>query len=174
MPLPDWFISRATLDTAPNQDDSHRIHIAASDPAFPAKREAAFALICAAIDGIAAPMRYTRKGTTWSRSSPQGRTIINLHRNQYGWYAEINLRLILPNGEAATVGAWADGGELDLGQFCKPGDARSAQPGRLAYVDISDDPTTLDAVMTVLRTRALPWLDAHHAAGSEKGIDLPA
>jgi hypothetical protein len=167
MPLPDWFKSRATPDGATpdtplDDDDAHRIHIAANDPAYPAKREAAVTLICAAIDAIATPMGYTRKGTTWSRSSPRGRTIINLQRSQYGWHADINLRYILPNGEAASHGAWAGGYDVRIGMFYKPGEGHGSEPGRLAYLDISEDPATLDLPMHILHTRALPWLATHH------------
>jgi hypothetical protein len=165
MPLPDWFKSRATPDGATPDtplDDAHRIHIAANDPDFPAKREAAVTLICAEIDAIATPMGYTRKGTTWSRSSLHGRTIINLQRSQYGWHADINLRYILPNGEAAHSGAWADGDDLHIGQFFQPDEGCGLEPSRIAYLDVSEDPATLDLPLHILRTRALPWLDAHH------------
>jgi hypothetical protein len=171
MPLPDWFKPPAALADTPIDDDAHRIHIAANDPAYPAKREAAVALICAAIDAIATG--YTRKGTTWSRSSLRGRTIINLQRSQYGWHANINLRYILPNGEAANSGAWAGGDDVRIGQFYKPGEGRGVEPGRIAYLDVSDDASTLDLLMDILRTRALPWLNAHHSGLPGIAIKLP-
>lgn len=166
MPLPDWFKPPATPSDAaqdvPSEDDAHRIHIAANDPDFPAKREAAVALICTAIDVIATPFGYARKGSTWSRSTSQGRTIINLQRSPYGWYATINLRFILPNGEAASSGVWTSGDDVHLGQFYQPDDAHAAEPGRIAYLDVTADAAAQDLPMTILRTRALPWLDTHH------------
>jgi hypothetical protein len=175
MSLPDWFKPSATPSDAaqdmPGEDDAHRIHIAASDPAFPAKREQAVTLICAAIDAIATPMGYTCKGSTWSRSTPQGRTVVNLQRSQYGWYATINLRFILPNGEAASSGVWASGDDVHLGQFYQPDETHGAKPGRIAYLDVSADAAGLDLPITILRTRALPWLDAHH--DGDRGITKP-
>jgi hypothetical protein len=166
MPLPDWFTSRATEAGAtpdiPLDDDAHRIHVAANDPAYPAKREAAITLICAAIDAVCLPEAYTRKGNTWSRSSLHGRTIVNLQRSQYGWHANINLRYILPNGEAASHGIWAGGHDVRIGQFYTPGEGHGSEQGRIAYLDVSDDPATLDLPMHILHTRALPWLNGHH------------
>jgi hypothetical protein len=141
-------------------NDDHRIHIAANDPAFPAKREAAFALMTAAIDAIATG--YARRGTTWSRSSARGRTIINLHRNQYGWHATITLRFLLPDGTAAQHGIWADTDEVTLGQFHHLAEGDSKDVGQIAYLDVANDPSHLDLPMQVLHTQALPWLEAHH------------
>jgi hypothetical protein len=143
-------------------DDSHRIHIASGDPAFPAKRDAAVMLICAAIDAIVSPLGYTCKGTTWSRSSAQGRTIVNLQRSQYGWHADINLRFILPNGELAQDGHWAEHDDAHIGQFYRPGEGSGSEPGRLAYLDISEASSILDEAMYILQSRAIPWLDGHH------------
>jgi hypothetical protein len=134
-------------------DDSHRIHIAANDPAFPAKREAAIALIGAAITQITAPLGYTRKGDLWARSTVRGKTVVNLQRNRYGWDAQINLRFLPANGDFPEDCIWAAGEEIHLGHFGATG---------LAYLDISEDAGILDAPMHILRAHALPWLDAHH------------
>ena len=145
----------------PISDTSHRIHIAANDPAFPAKREAAVALICAAIAAIAAPLGYTCIGTTWRRQTPQGRSAINLQRSRYGFTASITLRFLLPDGTAPTHGIWAQDDDITLQNFtaATEGDHSLAD---IAYLDIIENPASLDLPMHILATLALPWLDAHH------------
>ncbi len=148
----------------PTPDTSHRIHIAANDPAFPAKREAAVGLICAAIEAIAFPAGYTRKGTTWSRTSPQGRTAINLQRSSYGFVAHINLRFLQPDGTPTETGVWALDDSIQLQRFYLPNEQSGSEDGMLTYLDVHDDPACLDLPMHILKSRALPWLQAHHTA----------
>lgn len=145
-------------------DNSHRIHIAANDPAFPAKREAAITLICAAITDIATPMGYTRKGTTWARETQQGRTAIHLQRSRYGFTAHISLRFLAVDGISPGYGVWAQDDEIRLMQFYLPNEGQRPESGDLVYLDLHDDPASLDRPMHILATRALPWLDAHLTA----------
>ncbi len=163
---------RPTIPTSPTpdpsppgggEDHSHRIHIAANDPAFPAKREAAVALICAAIEAVATPMGYTRKGTTWSRTSPSGRTAINLQRSSYGFTAFINLRFLLPDGTSANSGVWAMDDTIRLLRFYLPHEPSGTEDGDLTYLDVHENPASLDQPMLILAILALPWLDAHHS-----------
>lgn len=137
-------------------DTSHRIHIAANDPAFAAKREAAVQVICAAISAVALPMGYSQTGTTWTRETTRGKTAIHLQRSRYGFEAAINLRFVTPDGDLPDDPVWQDGDDIRLDRFCDPG------MGVLSYLDVHDDPDCLTAPMAALRERALPWLDAHH------------
>ncbi len=137
-------------------DTSHRIHIAANDPAFAAKREAAVQVICDAISAIAGPMGYTQKGTTWTRKTARGKTAINLQRSRYGFDAFINLRFVTPDGDLPGDPVWQDGDDIRLDRFCDTGE------GQLSYLDVHENPDCLTAPMAALRDRALPWLDAHH------------
>ena len=140
-------------------DDDHRIHLAANDPAFPAKREAAFAVICDAITTALAPFGYTQVGSTWRRETAAGRSAINLQRSRYGFDAAITLRFLLPDGSPLETGVWADAPEIPLSAFC----ADDMDPGVVKYLDVHDDPACLDAPIAVLRDHALAWLDAHHS-----------
>jgi hypothetical protein len=181
MPLPRWLHSllpRKPLQTgapppssgagggqvqpASTPDHSHRIHIAANDPAFPAKREAAVALICQAITDIAAPMGYTRKGTTWSRETSHGKSAIHLQRSRYGFTASITLRFLTPDGSSPQTRDWAQDNDIPLQRFYLPTEAISPDDA-LTYLDIHENPPSLNTPMHILATRALPWLDAHHA-----------
>ncbi len=146
-------------------DQSARIHIAASDPAFPAKREAAVAMICAAISDLVTGFGYARSGTNWARSTAAGRSVINLQRSRYGWDCTLNLRFLTPDGTPPQHGIWADGADIGLDRFYLPtvGPAHAS----LVYLDIHDDPATLQLIMQILRHRALPWLDAHHSGSPD-------
>ena len=148
-----------------SDDNSHRIHIAANDPGFPAKREAAVALICAAITDIATPVGYTCKGTTWSRTTPQGRSAINLQRSRYGFTASITLRFLLPDGTSPTEGIWAQDDDITLQNFTDATDGPDL--ANIAYIEIIENPASLDRPMHILANHALPWLDAHHRDRSD-------
>ena len=145
-------------------DDAHRIHIAANDPAFPAKREAAVALIGNAITAITTPVGYTRKGDIWSRSTALGKTVVHLQRNRFGWDAQINLRFLPTGGDFPDNSIWSAGDEITLGDF---------GAGTIAYLDVSEDAASLDKPMHTLRAHALPWLDAHHEGMPEIAAYVP-
>ncbi len=152
-------------------DQSHRIHIAANDPAFAAKREAAVALICAAIDDTVTPLGYARKGTTWLRQTPHGRTAIHLQRSRYGFTADIHLRFLAPDGTIPQTGIWALEDEVGIRHFCLPHEFTKGEDGVITYLDVYETPGTLDHPIHILKTRALPWLDAHHAAAGLPKIE---
>jgi hypothetical protein len=139
-------------------DTSHRIHIAANDPAFAAKREAAVLVICEAISAMALPMGYTQKGTTWSRETARGKTAINLQRSRFGFDAYINLRFVTPAGDLPDDPVWQQGDDIRLDRFCRDNEG----DGVLSYLDVSENQDCLTQPMKILRERALPWLDAHH------------
>jgi hypothetical protein len=143
--------------------DDHRIHLAANDPAFPAQREAAFAVIADAITAVVAPLGYTQVGSTWRRETAAGRSAINLQRSRYGFDAVLTLRFLLPDGSPPDRGAWADAPEIPLIAFCQ---GAVSDPGVITYLDVRDNPACLDVPMAVLRDHALPWLDAHHSGHS--------
>lgn len=151
-------------------DTSHRIHIAANDPAFPAKREAAVALICQAITDIATPMGYTRKGTTWSRTTAHGKSAIHLQRSQYGFTASVTLRFLAPDGTPLNHGDWAQDDDIRLRQFYLQSESSGTEDGDITYLDVHENPACLNEPMHILANRALPWLDAHHTASLPPGI----
>jgi hypothetical protein len=151
-------------------DNSHRIHLAANDPAFPAKREAAFAVIVAAVAQVVTPLGYTLRGSTFARETAAGKTAINVQRSRYGFDAVISLRFLLPDGTVPETGIWADDAEVALAQFATEG---AADPGTISYLDVHEDATCLDATLEILQERALPWLDAHHNGENQPLNPLP-
>jgi hypothetical protein len=177
MPLPRWLqplfpaqTSVATTSersqplsaTTTTPDPDARIHIAAHDPDFPRKREAAVLAICAAIDRVAAPSGYACRGTTWSRASVRGTTAVNLQRSRYGFEAYLNLRFLPADGIDLAATPWAQDDDIRIASFYLPDENVAAEPGVIFYLDVHEDPASLDQVMRILATRALPWLDAHH------------
>ena len=147
---------------APTPDHSHRLHTAANDPAFSAKRETAIALICQAITDIATPLGYTRKGTTWARATPRGKSAIHLQRSRYGFTADINLRFLTPDGTSPTHGLWAQHYDIRLQHFHLPTEDMGPKDGVITYLDVIENPDCLTDPLHILATRALPWLEAHH------------
>ncbi len=139
-----------------DEDLSARKHHAAHDPAFPGRREEAHARIVAALDGALRPFGYALKGSTWSRSSPHGKSAVHLQRNRYGWEVQILLRFVTPEGEPPAE--W-DEDEMTMERF---GGGGGEDPGRLAFLDVLEKPAHLSRTIDILTLEALPWLDRLH------------
>jgi hypothetical protein len=144
-----------------DEDLAARKYAAAHDPAFPARREQAFAAILAALQTVLEPEGYALRGSTFSRITPGGKSAVHLQRSRYGWDAQIVLRFVTPDGDASNHPDWPQDEDLTLWHFAP--DARR-DPGTLAFVDVLDDPATLTLALDLLASRALPWLDALHDA----------
>jgi hypothetical protein len=142
-----------------DEDLAARKHAAAHDPAFPERRELAFATILQALDAMLRPQGYALKGTTFSRSSARGRSAVHLQRSRYGWEAQIVLRFLRADGEVPAHPDWPEDEDLTLWHFA--GDL-PRDPGTLAFVDVLDDPAVLAAALDLLTAQALPWLDSLH------------
>lgn len=142
-----------------DEDLAARKHSAAHDPAFPARREAAYQAIVAALDAALPAFGYSLKGSTWSRVSPKGKSAIHLQRSRYGWDVQILLRFVTPDGTLPDHPDWQDGEDVTLVRF---GGGGGEDPGQLAFVDVLEKPAHLDRTIDILVTEALPWLEALH------------
>lgn len=140
-------------------DLSARQHLAANDPAFPARREEAWGRIVAALDGVLRPAGYTRVKTTWSRMSSAGKSAIHLQRDRYGWDVRIVLRFVTPDGEVPDHPDWPGGEDVTLADFFEEA---VRDPGTLAFIDVLERPECLDQAVEILREQVLPWFDALH------------
>lgn len=150
-------------------DNGVRMHIAAHDPAFPAKREAAFDTITAAIDTVAQAHGFITKPKSWAKSGELGTVTIHLLRSRYGFDCHINMGF-QPLDDAAdgpaAQGPWAQDDFVSLVRFYPPQtptlpNADADEVGIIAYLDVYLDAGSLDQPMTVLSEQALPWLLAH-------------
>jgi hypothetical protein len=144
-----------------DEDLAARKHTAAHDPAFPARREEAYALILTTLEQALGPLGYGLKGSTFSRTSPLGKSAVHLQRSRYGWDATIVLRFVTADGGPPDHPDWPEDNDLTLWDFAED---HPRDPGTLAFVDVLDDPATLAVALDLLTTRALPWLDALHDA----------
>jgi hypothetical protein len=142
-----------------DEDLAARKHTAAHDPAFPARREEACAAILSALTRALEPAGYSLKGSTFSRTTPQGKSAVHLQRSRYGWDAQIVLRFVAPNGGPPPHPDWPEDDDLTLWDFAED---LPRDPGTLAFVDVLDNPAGLALALDLLLTRALPWLDALH------------
>ena len=140
-------------------DLSARKHLAANDPAFPARREAAWARILSVLDEVLVPEGYALNGTTWSRITAQGKSAVHLQRSRYGWDVQIVLRFVTPEGDVPDHPDWPGGDDVTLQDFFERADH---DPGTLAFVDVLDQPECLELTLQILRNQVLPWFDALH------------
>ncbi|MCU0903271.1 MAG: hypothetical protein MUE83_05290 [Tabrizicola sp.] len=140
-------------------DLSARQHLAANDPAFPARREEAWGQIVQALDGVLAPAGYALAKTTWSRVSPAGKSAVHLQRDRYGWDVRIVLRFVTPDGEVPDHPDWPGGEDVTLAEFFE---AAISDPGTLAFIDVLEQPERLARVVEILREQVLPWFEALH------------
>ena len=142
-----------------DEDLAARKHTAAHDPAFPQRREEAYAQIVAALGAALVPWGYALKGTTWSKSSPRGRSAVHLQRNRYGWEVQIVLRFLTLDGDPPDHPDWDEDGEITMERF---GGGGGEDPGRLAFLDVLDHPAHLVRTIDILVVEALPWLETLH------------
>ncbi|MBY0350663.1 hypothetical protein [Tabrizicola sp.] len=140
-------------------DLSARQHLAANDPAFPARREEAWGRIVAALDGVLMPAGYGLSGTTWSRLTAAGKSAVHLQRSRYGWDVQIVLRFVTPDGEVPDHPDWPGGEDVTLAEFFERAEG---DPGTLAFIDVLERPECLDLAVDTLREQVLPWFEALH------------
>ncbi len=138
---------------------SFRQHQAANDPSFPARREEAHALIVSTLDRVLVAEGFALKGSTWSRTSAEGKSALHLQRSRYGWDVQIILRFVTPEGEAPDHPDWPGGDDVTLGHFFE---VAARDPGTLAFMDVLADPGSLDQVVEILNEQVLPWFRALH------------
>ena len=140
-------------------DLSARQHLAANDPAFPERREEAWGRIVQALDGVLAPAGFVLARTTWNKVTPAGKSAVHLQRDRYGWDVRIVLRFVTPDGEVPDHPDWPGGEDVTLADFFEqPVD----DPGRLAFIDVLEQPERLNQAVEILREQVLPWFDALH------------
>lgn len=140
-------------------DLSARKHLAGSDPAFPARREEAWARIVGALDVILRPAGFVLTRTTWNKVTTAGKSAVHLQRDRYGWDVRIVLRFVTPSGEVPDHPDWPGGEDVTLAEFFERAEG---DPGTLAFVDVLDRPECLDLALDILREQVLPWFAALH------------
>ncbi|WP_050521857.1 DUF4304 domain-containing protein [Pseudorhodobacter wandonensis] len=148
-----------TNSKAETVDNGVRMHIAAHDPAFPAKREAAVGIIVAGIDAVAQAHGFDKKAKSWAKSGDLGTVSIHLQRSRFGFDCQVNLGF--QSLDSNTSGPWAQDDFVPLERFLLLDVAASEPLALLTYLDVYEDPTILAKSMRILSEDALPWLLAH-------------
>jgi hypothetical protein len=137
------------------QDDSPdpgvRIHLAAHDPEFPAKRDAALALLRKAVGAAMVQHGFAAKPQSWMREGPLGRASVAIFPSRYGFEAEVRLSFLAASGE--PEGIWAEEGYLTLDAF--------GGTAAVIYLDLLEQPEALAMTIEALELRAMPWLIGH-------------
>lgn len=157
-PTPPYMVD----DLPPNLeavDPGVRIHRAAHDPDFPAKRDQAYQTLRGAISTVAEAQGFTAKAQSWMKQGPLGVATLHIQRSRYGFECYINLGF-QPN-EDAPHGIWENEDHIPLGRFYPPEADATVEPGTLIYLDIFENPAALDKPMEILSTKALPWLQEY-------------
>lgn len=126
------------------------------------------------IDGLLLPLGYERRGNEWRRTSVYGRSFLGFQKSHYGFGCFFNTgtmgRLEVPS---RTLAGTADGFQLHrIANFC-PELPHNDVAGELNYVCLHDDPGFHAAVMTVLRARMIPWMEARHRASALVAMPKP-
>ncbi|WP_050527474.1 DUF4304 domain-containing protein [Pseudorhodobacter aquimaris] len=146
--------ARSAPSDPPRADNAIRMHIAASDPDFPAKREAAVSAIIAAIDGVAQQHGFSQKPKSWAKEGALGLVSIHVQRSRFGFDCQINLGF-QPRSQRLE-GPWAEDGFVSLGQFFPQDGPIEEEGGIITYLDVYRDAASLMPIMRILEGHALP------------------
>ncbi|MFM7335916.1 MAG: hypothetical protein ACKO1H_16185 [Tabrizicola sp.] len=141
-------------------DLSARQHLAANDPAFPARREEAWGRIVSALAGVLEPAGFVLARTTWNKVTAAGKSAVHLQRDRYGWGVRIVLRFVTPSGEVPDHPDWPGGEDVTLADFFEQ---PVGDPGTLAFIDVLERPECLEQAVEILQEQVLPWFDALHS-----------
>src|SRR5262245_29334865 len=139
-------------------------------PDLKAIRAKVFKTLVAEFDATLRPLGYDRTGTEWRKASKFGRSILQLQKSRYGFNLYINVGrlprfvLIPRTGMSGT----RDGFVLARFQdFCPELPQRDYENDSLYYVKLHENAAFRDAVITIVRSRLVPWIEARH-----KGLSL--
>jgi hypothetical protein len=126
------------------------------------------------IDALLKPLGYERKGAEWRRISSSGRSCFEFQKSTYGFQCYFNagaLGALEPMQPSAST---TDGIHFfRMANFCPemPGNDTA---DALSYVRLHDDPVFHNGVMTVFRTRMVPWMEARHRLLAMRAMPPPS
>jgi hypothetical protein len=138
-------------------------------PELTAIRTSVINAVAAEIDATLQPSGYQRTGNHWRKVSMLGRSLLQLQKDSHGHAFYINVGT-LPRLAAATSSYNAgtpDGFVLTrFGQFCPELPQSDYGIDQLYYVKWHEDAAFRTAVLTVVRERLIPWIEARHKPSS--------
>ena len=147
-----------------------------SHPELKAIRTSAVKALAADIDATLQPLGHERSGNEWRKASTFGRSILQLQKSNYGYSFYINvgtLPRVAPKTPSHNSGT-PDGFILArFGQFCPELPQSDYETDQLYYVKLHEDTAFGNAVLTIVRERLIPWIEARHKASSLVGLPSP-
>jgi Domain of unknown function (DUF4304) len=132
--------------------------------------------LVADLEATLEPLGYERKGTEWRKASKFGRSILQLQKSRYGFCLYINVGrlprfVLLPR---TSMSGTPDGFVLTRFQsFCPELSQIDHENDSLHYVKLHEDAAFRDAVVTIVRSRLVPWIEARHKRSSLIFLPLP-
>ncbi len=124
--------------------------------ALAAKRTAVKRVMTKEIEAILGPLGYVRAGDTWRRNSALATSALQLQSSTYGFGAFINA-FAGPRYRAQFMPPHR------LARFCP--ELGLQAPDELPYLRLHDDPAFRTGILTVVRARMVPWMQARHGMG---------
>jgi Domain of unknown function (DUF4304) len=121
--------------------------------------------LAAEISKALLPLGYERKGNNWRKASHFGRSILQIQKSTYGFGLFINvgtLSVIESKIPFYLYGAPDRFVLKRFGAFCPELPQIDYDTGEFHYVKLHEDMAFRDAVMTVILTRLIPWIEARH------------
>lgn len=116
------------------------------------------------LDALLLPLGYQRKGSDWSKNSVHGRSVLNFQKGQNGLACYFNAGVMTLLERASPIGSHSSGGSryFRLAAFC-PELPKNFVADALHYARLHDDAAFRNGVLTVIRARVIPWLEARHS-----------
>lgn len=117
------------------------------------KRSAVQQSLTADIDQMLGPLGYSRSRDTWRKAGTVAISALQFQKGQYGFGAFFN-------AGAGIRWTLQDLRFHRLSEFCP--ELGNQAPDELSYLRLHDDPAFRKAILTVIRARMVPWMEARH------------
>ena len=145
-------------------------------PDLKAIRVAVVKALGTAIHAALKPLGYERKGNDWRKGSMFGRSILEIQRSQYGFALYINVGMLPRWPRQIPLFIPGLRYDFDLKRpflFCPELPQRDYELDQLHYVKFHESAAFKDAVLTIVRARLIPWVEARHTASSLLSLPSP-
>jgi hypothetical protein len=124
------------------------------------------------LDALLLPLGYLRSNSEWRKVSPYGRSYFYFQKSRYGFGCFFNAGT-LGTMQAPLVANTEDGIQtFRIVNFC-PELPHNDVADELSYERLATDIEFRDGVMTIVRARIVPWLEARHRLASTGRMPSP-
>lgn len=127
------------------------------------------------INALLEPLGYERTGSEWRKTSRFGRSYLGFQKSHYGFGCFFNAGTLgTQEVPSQTLANTHDGIQWHrIAEFC-PELPHNDVADELPYVRLHDDAGFRNGVMTVIRARMIPWMEARHKASAMIRMPSPA